>query len=49
MTDVLKVINEEKIDIKDFSIPPENLGELINLIKEGTISGKIAKDVFLLC
>jgi aspartyl-tRNA(Asn)/glutamyl-tRNA(Gln) amidotransferase subunit B len=48
MTDVLKVINDEKIDIKDFFIPPENLGELINLIKEGTISGKIAKDIFLL-
>ena len=46
MTDVLKIINEEKIDIKDFSIPPENLGELINLIKSGTISGKIAKDIF---
>ena len=46
MTDVLKIINEEKIDIKDFSVPPENLGELINLIKEGTISGKIAKDIF---
>jgi len=46
MTDVLKVINEEKIEIKDFSVPPENLGELINLIKEGTISGKIAKDIF---
>ncbi len=46
MTDVLKVINEEKIDIKDFAITPENLGELINLIKEGTISGKIAKEIF---
>ncbi len=46
MTDVLKIINEEKIDIKDFSIPPENLGELLDLIKNGTISGKIAKDVF---
>jgi aspartyl-tRNA(Asn)/glutamyl-tRNA(Gln) amidotransferase subunit B len=46
MTDVLKVINDEKIDIKDFPIPPGNLGELINLIKEGTISGKIAKEVF---
>ncbi len=46
MTDVLKIINEEKIDIKDFSIAPESLGELINLIKSGTISGKIAKEVF---
>ncbi len=46
MTDVLKVVNDEKIDIKDFSIQPENLSELLNLIKNGTISGKIAKDVF---
>jgi aspartyl-tRNA(Asn)/glutamyl-tRNA(Gln) amidotransferase subunit B len=46
MTDVLKVINDDKIDIKNFPVSPENLGELINLIKDGTISGKIAKDVF---
>ena len=46
MTDVLKVINEEKISIEDFRIPPGDLGELVNLIKDGTISGKIAKDVF---
>ncbi len=46
MTDVLKVINEEKIDISNFGVPAENLGELINLIKEGTINGKIAKEVF---
>ncbi len=48
MGDVLKEINENKISIKDFSISAENLGKLINLIKEGTISGKIAKDVFQL-
>ncbi len=46
MTDVLKVINEEKMDIKDFTVTPENLGDLINLIKSGTISSKIAKDIF---
>ena len=46
MGDVLKIINEEKIDIKDFPVKAENLGELINLINEGTISGKIAKDIF---
>ncbi len=46
MTEVLKVINEEKINITDFSISPENLGELVNIIKDGTISGKIAKEVF---
>lgn len=46
MGDVLKVINEDKINIKDFPVSPEKLGKLINLINNNTISGKIAKDVF---
>ena len=46
MTDVLKIINEEKIDIKDFPVSAEDLGELINLINDGTISSKIAKEIF---
>lgn len=46
MGEVLKTINEEKIDIKSFPVKPENLGRLINLINEGTISSKIAKDIF---
>ena len=46
MGDVLKVINEKKLDIKDFPILPDKLAKLINLIKEGIISGKIAKDIF---
>ncbi len=46
MVDVLKVINEQKINVNNFTVSPENLGRLINLIKEGTISGKIAKEVF---
>ncbi|MGK9477708.1 Asp-tRNA(Asn)/Glu-tRNA(Gln) amidotransferase subunit GatB [Melioribacter sp. OK-6-Me] len=46
MTEVLKVINEEKIDISRFPVSPENLGKLIELINNKTISGKIAKDVF---
>jgi aspartyl-tRNA(Asn)/glutamyl-tRNA(Gln) amidotransferase subunit B len=44
--DVLAVINEKKFDISDFPISPVNLGKLINLIKDGTISGKIAKKIF---
>lgn len=46
MGDVLKVINEEKIEITNFPVSPENLGKLINLIKDGTISNNIAKEVF---
>ncbi|MBK7630585.1 MAG: Asp-tRNA(Asn)/Glu-tRNA(Gln) amidotransferase subunit GatB [Ignavibacteriales bacterium] len=45
-SEVLAVINEKKIDISDFTVTPLNLGKLINLIKDGTISGKIAKDIF---
>lgn len=46
MTEVLKVINDEKISINEFQISPENLGKLILLINNKTISGKIAKEVF---
>ncbi len=46
MTEILKIINEEKISINEFPIKPEWLGELINLINNQTISGKIAKEVF---
>ena len=46
MGDVLKIIKEEKIDISEFPISPENLGKLLNLINDKTISCKIAKDVF---
>lgn len=46
MGDILKVVNETKIPISEFSISPENIGKLINLINNKTISGKIAKDVF---
>jgi aspartyl-tRNA(Asn)/glutamyl-tRNA(Gln) amidotransferase subunit B len=46
MVDVLRVVNTEKIALNDFPISPAQLAEMINLIVEGTISGKIAKDVF---
>jgi aspartyl-tRNA(Asn)/glutamyl-tRNA(Gln) amidotransferase subunit B len=44
--DVLAVLNDKKIEISDFPLSPLNLGRLINLIKSGTISGKIAKEIF---
>lgn len=46
MTEVLRVIGEKKITISEFPIPPSYLSKLLNLIDEGTISGKIAKEVF---
>jgi aspartyl-tRNA(Asn)/glutamyl-tRNA(Gln) amidotransferase subunit B len=46
MGDVLKVINEQKLDIKDFPVSAANLAKLINLINDNIISGKIAKEIF---
>lgn len=46
MTEVLRVINEQRIGIAEFQIPPVNLARLIRLMNDGTISGKIAKEVW---
>jgi aspartyl-tRNA(Asn)/glutamyl-tRNA(Gln) amidotransferase subunit B len=46
MGEVLRVLKENQTDINDFSVKPTDLGEMIKLIKSGTISGKIAKTVF---
>lgn len=46
MGNVLKILNEKSISIKDFSISPEKIGSLINLISKNIISGKIAKTIF---
>ena len=46
MGDILKVVKEDKIEVKDLPISAENIGKLIELINNDTISGKIAKDVF---
>jgi len=45
MGDLLKLINENHVTIRDCRVTPEGLAELISLITEGTISGKIAKDI----
>jgi aspartyl-tRNA(Asn)/glutamyl-tRNA(Gln) amidotransferase subunit B len=46
MGDILKEINERKISPVDFPVSPQNIAKLINLINDGTISSKIAKDIF---
>ena len=46
LTEVLRVLKEEYIDINEFKVSSENLAKLIKLVKEGTISSKIAKDIF---
>lgn len=45
MTELLREVKEED-DIGTLSVTPAKLAELLKLIDDGTISGKIAKDVF---
>ena len=40
------LLNEKNLEITESPISAKNLSKLINLIKDGTISGKIAKTVF---
>jgi aspartyl-tRNA(Asn)/glutamyl-tRNA(Gln) amidotransferase subunit B len=47
MTEVLRELKQAEKQIKDSPIRPEQLGKLIALIDNNTISGKIAKTVFL--
>lgn len=47
-SELFAILNKEAKDITESPIKAEELGELIDLIKDGTISGKIAKDVFKL-
>jgi len=45
MGDVLRFLNEEKRDIRQCPISAQSLADMIKLIEEGTISGKMAKDI----
>ena len=45
LTELLRRLNEEKKEIQSCPVSAKHLGELILLIEEKTISGKIAKDL----
>ena len=44
--ELFALLNEKNLEISQSPITAKNLSKLINLIKDGTISGKIAKSVF---
>jgi aspartyl-tRNA(Asn)/glutamyl-tRNA(Gln) amidotransferase subunit B len=46
INDLLGQLNKAGKGIEDAPVSPDQLGAVIDLIKEGTISGKIAKDLF---
>jgi aspartyl-tRNA(Asn)/glutamyl-tRNA(Gln) amidotransferase subunit B len=45
MGDIAAHLKSSKMSINDTKLQPESLAELISLIKDGTISGKIGKEV----
>jgi aspartyl-tRNA(Asn)/glutamyl-tRNA(Gln) amidotransferase subunit B len=44
--EVLSVLNERKLEVRDYRVTPAMLGKLIQLIDSGAIGGKVAKEVF---
>jgi aspartyl-tRNA(Asn)/glutamyl-tRNA(Gln) amidotransferase subunit B len=46
MTEVLRKLKDDDRPLPSCPVPPDQLAALIGLIEAGTISGKIAKDVF---
>lgn len=48
MGDFFAMLNEKHLELKDSPISAENLGKLVDLISKEVISGKIAKDVFVI-
>ena len=45
--EVFGALNRDSLSITESKVSPANLAKLVNLISAGTISGKIAKDVFV--
>ena len=43
---VLRILNEQKIDVTDLKVTPENLATLIQTVDAGTISSSMARTVF---
>ena len=46
MGDLLRLLNEDDREVEDCPLSPQHLAEMLSLIKDGIISGKIAKAVF---
>lgn len=47
LTELMAVLKDKNLDIAESPVTPENLAALTNVIEEGQINGKQAKDVFV--
>jgi aspartyl-tRNA(Asn)/glutamyl-tRNA(Gln) amidotransferase subunit B len=46
MSELLRELKKENLSVKDSRLTPTRLAELLTLIQDGTISGKIGKEIF---
>jgi aspartyl-tRNA(Asn)/glutamyl-tRNA(Gln) amidotransferase subunit B len=46
INDLLGALNKQGTSIEDSPVSPDQLGAIVDMIEDGTISGKIAKDLF---
>jgi len=46
MGELIRYLNEDKVEVEDSPISPDNLVEMLKLIDKGVISSKMAKEVF---
>ncbi len=46
MTELLSHVDPEHLRIEEYPVSPAHLAELVQLVERGTISGRIAKEVF---
>ena len=46
MTEVLRIMSESKVGVQDVGLSPLQLASLVNVVANGTISNKTAKEIF---
>ena len=47
LSELMAMLNKNNLTVTDSKLSPKNLGKLVKLIEDGTITGKIAKEIFV--
>lgn len=46
MTEIMRILQDPDLSVSDLKVMPSHIAEIVDLIASGTISNKIAKDIF---
>lgn len=46
MTEIMRILQDPDLSVPDLKVKPNHIAEIVDLISSGTISNKIAKDIF---